>query len=97
VTTLFDSARRVKTVRRFANGLSFARRAGHTAADEAWWAANSPANAEGFDLLGPSDETIEQAAGMALAQPSSTPASRSSEPSGALGRCPGAAFRCPPP
>jgi hypothetical protein len=68
MTILFDAARKVKPARPFAAGLSFARRADHTAADARWWAENSPANRDGFHVTGPSDAALELAAGAALAE-----------------------------
>lgn len=68
MTILFDSSRQVKSPRPFATGLSFSRRAGYTAADAAWWAANAPSNARDFDVVGPTDTALELAAGAALAE-----------------------------
>jgi hypothetical protein len=73
VTTIFDSARRVKSVRK-AFGLGVGRPgraerpAPYSAADLSWWAENAPGNATGYEVDGPSDVMIEQAAGAALAQ-----------------------------
>lgn len=51
MNTIFDSARTVKPARRFGTGIPSARRMPYTAADAAWWAANSPANRYGFDVV----------------------------------------------
>ena len=45
---LFDSARVVKPAR-FARGVA-RRRFEPSAADQAWWAANAPSNATGYDV-----------------------------------------------
>lgn len=66
--TLFDSTRRVKSrpVRVFGQGISTSdRRQPYSAADQAWWAANSPANAKGFEVVGPSDAELDRQAGEA--------------------------------
>lgn len=68
MTILFDSTRTVKPARPFATGLSYARRAAYTAADAAWWAANSNAAATDFDVISPSDAALELAAGAAEAE-----------------------------
>jgi len=71
MTILFDSPRSAKSATRkpFAKGLSLnPTRQPFTAADLAWWATNSPANAFGYEVVGRSDAALEQAAGAALAQ-----------------------------
>lgn len=73
MTILFDATRRVKPTRKpFGLGLSRdlprRERPQPSAADAAWWAANSPSNTTGYDVLGPADSLIDAAAADALAQ-----------------------------
>jgi len=71
MTILFDSTRSAKPATRkpFARGLSLnPTRQPYTSADLAWWAAHSPHNASGYDVVGRSDAALEQAAGAAAAQ-----------------------------
>ena len=72
MTTLYDSTRRVKPATRnhvFGQGIATSdRRAPFTAADLDFWAANAPSNAAGYEVVGMTDDAMEQAAGCALVQ-----------------------------
>lgn len=59
MTTLYDSSIRVKPSRPFATGLSMAARKPYSAADAAWWAAESNAAAPDYVVIGPSDAAID--------------------------------------
>lgn len=65
MTTIFDSARPVKTTRKpFARGLKAAPvRQPYTAADLAWAAANLNASSRDYVVTGPADSLLEQMAG----------------------------------
>lgn len=72
MTILFDATKPVKPARKpFGIGLSRElprrTRPEPTAADMQWWAANSPANRTGYDVIGPADSIIDQTAGEAAA------------------------------
>lgn len=52
MTILFDATRPVKSSRPFGAGLEApARPARHDSSDEAWWAAHSPLNRDGYDVV----------------------------------------------
>ena len=60
MTTLFDSARPVKSARPFALGISARRehRMPYTAADLAWAAQHLNENATGYDVIFPTDSDL---------------------------------------
>lgn len=65
MTILFTACVPVKPRKPFGVGIARPareRRTPYTAADAQWWAENSPANAVGYEVAGPSDAEIDRMA-----------------------------------